>query len=67
MNNAFINNDNAGTVMAWCSDLILAMGLGVTIYQIYNQQKQREEMEKAQEAMKALPIPEAKQTEPVTA
>ena len=59
MNSAFINNNNAGTVMAWCSVLTLAMGLGVTIYQIYNQQKQREEMEKAQEVMKSLPLTNA--------
>jgi uncharacterized protein HemX len=55
MNSAFINSENAGTVMAWCSVLTLAMGLGVTIYQVYNQQKQREEIERAKEAMKALP------------
>ena len=67
MNNAFINNDNAGTVMAWCSVFTLAMGVGMTIYQFYQHQKQQEALEKAQEAMKALPIPEAKQTEPVTA
>ncbi len=55
MNSSFINSENAGTVMAWCSVLTLAMGLGVTIYQVYNQQKQREEIERAKEAMKALP------------
>ncbi len=55
MNSSFINSENAGTVMAWCSVLTLAMGLGVTIYQVYNQQKQREEIERAKETMKALP------------
>ncbi len=67
MNSAFINSENAGTVMAWCSVLTLAMGLGVTIYQVYNQQKRVEEMREAQEAMKALSMPEPSKTTPMTA
>ena len=67
MNYAFINSENAGTVMAWCSVLTLAMGLGVTIYQVYNQQKRVEEMREAQEAMKALSMPEPSKTTPMTA
>ncbi len=67
MNSAFINSENAGTVMAWCSVLTLAMGLGVTIYQVYNQQKRVEEMREAQEAMKALSMPEPSTTTPMAA
>ncbi len=67
MNSSFINSENAGTVMAWCSVLTLAMGLGVTIYQVYNQQKRVEEMREAQEAMKALSMPEPSTTTPMTA
>ncbi len=64
MNSAFINSDNAGTVMAWCSVLTLAMGIGMTAYQIYQQQKRIEEMKEAQEALKSLPTSNA---EPVNA
>ncbi len=67
MNSSFINSENAGTVMAWCSVLTLAMGLGVTIYQVYNQQKRVEEMREAQEAMKALSMPEPSTTTPMAA
>ena len=59
MNNAFINNDNAGTVMAWCSVFTLTMGVCMTIYQFYQHQKHQEALDKAQEAMKSLPLTNA--------
>ncbi len=67
MNSAFINSENAGTVMAWCSVLTLAMGVGMTVYQMYQQQKRIEEMREAQEAMKTLSMPEPSKTTPMTA
>ena len=40
MQNNFINSENASVVMAWCAVGTLAIGLGMTIYQIVQQQRQ---------------------------
>ena len=64
MQNNFINSENASVVMAWCAVGALAIGLGMTIYQIVQQQRQQEAIEKAQEAMKNLPMPDNNQPEP---
>ena len=64
MTNNFINSENAGVVMAWCAVGTLAIGLGMTIYQIVQQQRQQEAIEKAQEAMRQLPMSDTNQPEP---
>ncbi len=67
MNSAFINSDNCGTVIAWCSVLTLAMGVGMTIYQVVQQKKQLDRINEAQEAMRQLPMPENNQAPVPTA
>ena len=64
MTNNFINSENASVVMAWCAVGTLAIGLGMTIYQIVQQQRQQEAIEKAQEAMRQIPMPETPMPEP---
>ncbi len=67
MTSNFITSENAGVVMAWCAVGTLAIGLGMTIYQIVQQQRQQEALEKAQETMNQLPMPENNQPEPTAA
>jgi len=67
MTNNFITSENAGVVMAWCAVGTLAIGLGMTIYQIVQQQRQQEALEKAQEAMKGIEMSEDQQPDPVAA
>ena len=67
MTNNFITSENASVVMAWCAVGTLAIGLGMTIYQIVQQQRQQEALKEAQDAMKQLPMPENNQPEPSAA
>ena len=55
LNASFINNENAGSVMAWCAVGTLVLGTGMAIYQICNQHKQQETLEEARNSMKARP------------
>jgi len=64
MQNNFINSENASVVMAWCAVGILEICLGMTIYQIVQQQRQQEAIEKTQEAMRQIPMPDNNQPEP---
>ena len=54
MNASLIDNENAGTVMAWCAVGTLVIGATMAIYQIYNQQKQQKAMEEARSAVMGL-------------
>ncbi len=67
MNTSFINSENFGTVIAWCSVLTLGLSVGMTIYQFVQQQKQQEALKEAQEAMKQIPMSETNQPEPTAA
>ena len=67
MTNNFITTENASVVMAWCAVGTLAIGVGMTIYQFIQQQKQQQALMEAQEAMKSLPMPETNQPEPTAA
>ncbi len=67
MNTSFINSENCGTVIAWCSVLTLGLIVGMTIYQFVQHQKQQEALREAQEAMKQIPMSDNQQPEPTAA